>query len=254
VVLSIWQKCAGEKHVTALSQTVWRIVEAQEITATRKLVSSLDEQVLLEQMIEELKPPIPVDCAALHPLLYTPFSYPPLLHGSRFGKRHERSLWYGSLQSITTMAEVAYYRFCFLDGSNADYGVIVTQLTAFTVQIKTKVAIDLLALPFSKYTKAISSPVNYAASQMLGAAMREQKIQAFCYQSARDPEGGVHVALFNPAAFAKKKPDSHSFQTWQCVTDHRAVDFVRSSALEVEARQFTVDMFEVDGKLPVPAF
>jgi len=254
VLINIWEKCNGKKHITSLSETAWRIVESQENSSTRKLVNSLDEQILLENMIEEIKPSIPAECSDLHPLLYTPFRYPPLSHGSRFGRRHERSLWYGSQKLTTAMAELAFYRFNFLNASEAGYGVVVTQLTAFIAQIKTDNAIKLMEEPFLQSTNNISSPVDYSASQVLGTAMRECGIQAFNYQSARDPETGVNIGIFTSSAFAKKQPERNSFQSWQCVADHRSVEFLRTSAFEIDAFNFSIDMFLVNGELPFPAF
>ncbi len=252
--LNIWQECDGKRYVTPLNEKVWRIVEAQERVSTRKLVNSLDEQILLEQMIEEVKPMVPADCDGLHQLLFTPFRYPPLLHGSRFGRRHERCLWYGSRELKTAMLETAFYRFNFFDGCEANFGVVATQLTAFASLIRTDSAAILLDEPFSKFSKIISSPVDYKASQELGSCMREAGINAFNYYSARDPDAGVNIALFTPSAFENKMPVSDSFQSWQCITDHRVVEFMRTSAIKNEVLRFSLDMFLVDGRLPFPAF
>lgn len=251
--LNIWKECNGENHISSLNETAWRMIESQEDFSTRKLVNSLDEQILLERMIDEVKPRLPRDCLGLHPLLYTPFRYPPLLHGSRFGKQHERSLWYGSQKLKTAMAELAFYRFNFLNASEASYGVVVTQLTAFSVQIKTTQAIKLTDTPFSEFTHIISSPVNYSDSQDLGSKMREEKVQAFSYLSARSSEPEINIGLFTPDAFAKRQPESNSFQSWQCVTDHKVIEFLRTGAINTEAHSFSIDTFLIDGELPFPA-
>lgn len=253
MVLDIWKECEGKNNIVSLSEIVWRIVESQEYASTRKLVNSLSQQILLEQMIESTKPLVPADCSGLHQLLYTSFRYPPLLNGSRFGRRHERALWYGSQILKTAMAEIAYYRFNFLRASEANFGVVVTQLTAFSAQIKTDQAARLFDAPFSRYADIVSSPVDYSVSQKLGTSMRDDGVDAFNYQSARDPESGMNVGLFAPSAFGKKQPERDSFQSWQCVTDHRAVEFVRTSALETNSHHFSIDMFLVDGQFPFPA-
>ncbi|MDI7027707.1 RES family NAD+ phosphorylase, partial [Pseudomonas aeruginosa] len=64
----------------------------------------------LEELLESSKPPVPADAEPLHYLLKTPFRYPPLRWGSRFGRRHEPSLFYAALKLETAMAESAYYR------------------------------------------------------------------------------------------------------------------------------------------------
>src|SRR5690349_16833291 len=118
---NIWQKCNGEKQITSLSMDAYRLVESQQVTATRKLVDSLVEQTILEDMIESVKPALLPDTESLHPLLYTPFRYPPLKHGSRFGTPFESSLWYGSLELEAAMAEKAYYQFNFMRASEGDF-------------------------------------------------------------------------------------------------------------------------------------
>src|SRR5690606_3863871 len=101
------------------------------------------------------KPPIPAD-GRLHYLLATPFRYPPLRHGSRFGTRHERGIWYGSESRRTAFAEVAYYRLLFLEGTRAELGPVTTQLTAFTARASTERGVDLLAPPFDAHREARS--------------------------------------------------------------------------------------------------
>ena len=70
---------------------LWRSAPADSPwIATRKLVDSLAEQELLEKLLEGAKPPAPG--ARVHYLLSTPFRYPPLPHGSRFGRATERGI------------------------------------------------------------------------------------------------------------------------------------------------------------------
>ena len=89
---SIWTQCAGDSRQRPLRLSAWRVVEAQHQVSTRKLVDTLEEQSLLEDLIDAAKPPDPTQ-GRLHYLLSTPFRYPPLRHGSRFGTRHEPGLW-----------------------------------------------------------------------------------------------------------------------------------------------------------------
>ena len=64
---------------------VFRIVETQEIAATTGLVDDLEEQHLLEQLLDKVKPSYREGTEKLHYLISTPFRYPPLKYGSRFG-------------------------------------------------------------------------------------------------------------------------------------------------------------------------
>ena len=116
---NIWTRCAGDSELRALRASPWRAVEAQHQVSTRKLVDSADEQALLEELIDRAKPP-DMTGGKTHYLLATPFRYPPLRHGSRFGTRHERGIWYGSETRAAVFAEVAYYRLLFLEGSRAN--------------------------------------------------------------------------------------------------------------------------------------
>jgi len=81
---SIWTRCAGDSELKPLRLQPWRAVEAQHQLSTRKLVDSAEEQTLLEELIDGAKPPETFG-GKFHYLLSTPFRYPPLPHGSRFG-------------------------------------------------------------------------------------------------------------------------------------------------------------------------
>ena len=53
----------------------WRAVEAQHVVATMRLVDSLHEQALLEQILEASKPSLARGHKVLHYLLTAPFRY-----------------------------------------------------------------------------------------------------------------------------------------------------------------------------------
>jgi putative AlgH/UPF0301 family transcriptional regulator len=63
--------------------SVDRIVERQEDSATTLITEDLLEQQMLEEMLEDNKPGTLND--RIDYLLGTPFRYPPLDYGSRFG-------------------------------------------------------------------------------------------------------------------------------------------------------------------------
>jgi hypothetical protein len=224
-------------------------VEAQHHISTRKLVDSLEEQALLEQLIDTSKPPDRTG-GRLHVLLATPFRYPPLRHGSRFGTRHEPGIWYGSESRRTLCAEVAYYRLLFLDGTRADLGTLTTMHTLFRVSVHTARGIDLAAPPFDRYRAAVASPGEYAAAQGLGQAMRAAGVEAFRYPSARDPEG-VNVGVFAPAAFGAARP--RDLETWHSTATRRRVELVRRDFFSQLAFVFERERFLVGDRLPAPA-
>src|SRR5476649_1977021 len=122
MAVDVWNSCKGKNEIRMIKNTAWRIVEAQEVTATRKLVDSFEEYKILEGLIESQKPLLRVEELNIHPLLYTPFRYPPLKYGSRFGKRSEPSLWYGSLSIESVMSEKAFYQLNFLRACQINLG------------------------------------------------------------------------------------------------------------------------------------
>lgn len=245
-----WKACLATARPLALSGTVLRLVESQEQVATNQLVRSLDRQALLEAMLEATKPRLRKGTEALHYLLATPFRYPPLKHGSRFGTRSEPSLFYGSLETRTVLAEAAYYRFVFWFGmATPPLAKIDTQHTLFAAAYRTARGLRLQAPPFAAHRAAINSPSAYRASQALGSEMRAAGIEAFEFVSARDAAGGINLALFTPNALASETPLSQ--EPWLCELTAEAVSFRASHSKAV--LNFPYAMFLVDGAFQLPA-
>jgi hypothetical protein len=247
---SIWTRCAGDSELRALRLAPWRVVESQHQVSTRKLVDSANEQALLEELIDQVKPP-DLTGGRLHYLLFTPFRYPPLPHGSRFAARRERGVWYGSTHRRTAFAELAYYRLLFLEGTHAILGTVTTPLTAFQASVRTARGVDLVAPPFDAHRRAIASPTSYGASQALGTAMRAAGVEAFRYPSARDAEPGINVAAFAPTVFGHAKPTS--LESWHCAASRSRVDVTRGDYFARGTFSFPREQFLVQGRLPAPA-
>ena len=72
---SIWTQCGARSSFRPLRLEPWRVVEAQHVNSTRKLVDRDDEQELLEALIDGAKRPAPAGdrFTGLHYLLSTPF-------------------------------------------------------------------------------------------------------------------------------------------------------------------------------------
>jgi hypothetical protein len=229
------------------------VVEKQVGSSTYKLVDSREEHELLEDLLEAAKPALPSGTLGLHWLLATPFRYPPLAHGSRFGSRNERSLWYGSDELPTALAEDAYYRLYFLSGSKAKLTPISLVRAAFQAHVRTEKGIDLTLPPFSGYTARLASPVDYSEPQALGSEMRKAGVLAFRSTSARDPKHGTNIGVFSPGAFASKKPLGIT-QTWQCtVTTGGDAVYEHQVGAAPETHYFRRTSFLVDGAYPSPA-
>lgn len=249
----LWERCNGAEHVRRISGKAWRVVEGQHVVSTRKLVDSREEQEILERLIEEHKPPLPParDFDGLHYLLTTPFRYPPLRHGSRFSTRHEPAIWYGSVGLRTALAETAYYRLLFLEGTTAELGPLLLEVSTFRASYRTTRGVDLCRDPFEAHGHRLSAPDSYTESQRLGAAMRESGVEAFRYRSARDSKGGVNVGLFGPRAFVARLPDSP--EGWSAVLDRDGVEFAKKDFFRPRTFRFEREQFEVNGELPSPA-
>ncbi len=235
-----------------LEGVLLRLVESQERIATTELVDNLSEQSLLEEMLEASKPPTltrHIHGGELHYLLSTPFRYPPLRHGSRFGRRHEPSLMYGASETATVLAESAYYRLLFLDGMLTPpvNRRLITQHTLFGASYATTRGARLNRPPCDRHRKRLRHPADYSASQRLGSALRERGVRAFSYGSARDPRQGENIALFQPGALAARAPLFQ--QAWQCETTPDGVGF----SGEEGYLPFPRETFLYNGKLPAPA-
>lgn len=250
---SIWTQCGGASSSRRLTSSPWRAVEAQHVISTRQLTDSDAEQGVLEELIERSKPPSGDDTRGLHFLLFTPFRYPPLPHGSRFGSRAERGIWYGSETLRACFAEVAYYRMVFLEGTQAEIAPLFVELTTFRADVRSARGVDLMGPAFDAHAGRISSPTSYGDSQQLGRTMREDGVEVARYRSARDKEGGANLAVFSPAAFARRKP--RDLQTWICVAGTQAVEVSKRNLLQRSrpSLSFPRSDFEVKGVLPSPA-
>ena len=109
---STWTQDALRSSATALEGRCWRVVEAQHQVSTMKITDTLAEQTLLEDLLEDTKPPVPRDCVHLHFLLMTPFRYSATNpFGSRFRKPFaEHGVFYAAEHPATARAETAFHR------------------------------------------------------------------------------------------------------------------------------------------------
>jgi len=248
--MDIWAACHGADAIRPISGNLVRVTERQEQVATHALVDNLAEQALLEELLETSKPPPHPGGHGLHYLLTTPFRYPPLRHGSRFGGAHEPGLFYGAREVPVALAESAYYRFLFWSGMVAPppAGRLTSEHTVFGASYATRQGIRLQAPPFDRFVAELAHPGDYTATQRLGSQMRDSGVEAFEYRSARVPGQRICVALYTPGGFACKSPTWQ--QAWICETRADAVSFYNK---ESGTTGFGIDQFLVNGVLPAPA-
>ena len=247
--MSIWEECSVLSPPCDITGQLVRVVESQEQIATTHLVdNSIEDQMLLEEMLDVSKPSISSQWQSkFHYLLFTPFRYPPLKYGSRFGTRSEPSLFYGSLSPETAFTETAYYRFLFwYDMEVAPGSSLLTHHTIFGVSYRSTKSIQLHQDPYVNYREDISHPSEYIKSQELGVSMRESGVELFEYNSARHTDG-INVALFTPENFLSTNPE----YTRQCMCETKG-DLVIIKD-DGAVYKFELEQFIVDGELPKAA-
>jgi hypothetical protein len=214
-----WTASALLSRATPLSGSFWRVVEAQHVVSTMKLTDSLEEQAILEDLIEETKPPVPHDCEGLDFLLMTPFRYSRQNPwGSRFGKPNaEAGVFYAAENPETAIAETVFHRLRFFaDSPETPWPQNAAEYTAFSVEVHSERAIDLTVFPAHELAD-ILDPADYRAGQALSEKAREAGIELIKYPSVRAPDHRANLAVLTPAAFAKPEPTGR--QTWRIYLD-----------------------------------
>ena len=247
---TFWRRVLGHATPGTLMGTLKRIVENQEQKVTLSLTDSLAEHDVLEALLERSKPPAGThdSLARFDYLLRTPWRYPPLKWGSRFGSRFEPSLFYGSLSNRALFAEAAYYRLVFLDGMQQPFRErVISQFTVFEAMYRSDSGFDLSQPPFARHESALRDKVNYQACQALGSVLRQKGIEAILYLSARAPGDAFNIALFRPAALRSRKHRNPRHGLAETRFDGVSFRFGN------EVREFAREDFLVAGRLPSPA-
>jgi RES domain len=247
---AFWDKVLDGTRDRLLMGTLERLVENQEQKVTLSLTDSLEEHDVLEALLEASKPRPGAHprLARLDYLLRTPWRYPPLPWGSRFGRRFEPSLFYGALSHEALFAEAAYYRFVFLAGMQTPFrDRVISQFTVFEAAYRTEAGRDLADKPFDHYEAVLRHPADYTACQALGSALRRRGVEAVTYLSARTSKRCLNVALFSPTALRSRK--HRNPRPGLAEVSPTAVNFRFGG----EVLHFERAAFLVDGALPVPA-
>jgi hypothetical protein len=234
---------AAEFDARTVTLELWRAVEGQHQVATMALVDTHHEQEVLERILEDTKPRVPLEAARLHYLLFTPFRYPPVSYGSRFRRPGDPGVFYGADLVRSACAELGYWRWRFLcDSPELDQLDPMPQ-TVFQVAVK-GLTIDLRRPPLDRRRRDWTDPDDYAACQDVAARARARGIGIIRYQSVRDPEHGAAGALLTPSGFVKRKP--LAFETWYLAVTRERVRWVAERGVEPGGFDF-----EMTGWLPV---
>lgn len=214
--LATWTPAALLSEAQRLNSDFWRLVEAQHQVSTMKLVDTVDEQVLLESLLENTKPLLPPEAQGLDYLLSTPFRYGAVYpHGSRFRRAGKTlGVFYAAKTIATAVAEMAFYRLLFFAESPATpLPSNPCEYTAFAARMVTERSINLSSPPLVEDDVLWTHPTDYAACQALADNARAAGIEAILYQSIRDPQRRLNIALLSANAFAEREPVAR--QTWR---------------------------------------
>jgi hypothetical protein len=213
---SIWTPGALSSNARSSSGRCWRFVEAQHHVSTAKLTDTGEEQDRLEELIEESKPAIPEECRHLHYLLWTPFRYgAPYPIGSRFRRAGlTLGVFYAAEFVETAAIEMVFYRLLFFaESPGTPWPTNAGDYTAFAVEYATGRALDLTKSPFDAHRDIWTHPTRYDDCQSLADSARGEDIDVIKYESARDTDHRVNVAILRCRAFAK--PEEVARQTWR---------------------------------------
>jgi hypothetical protein len=247
--LKIKQAIDAAGGLTSYTNSVCRMVETQEYAATTSLVDDLEEQAILEQILDDFKPNYADGTQNLHYLISTPFRYPPLKYGSRFGAITEPSYFYASETVQTCLAEAAFYRFYVIDGTETPFPkVIQSEHSLFFVKVLSHNTLDLTQILNTEIQKKLTDPGSYSFTHQVGLKAREDGADLLRYFSARSQEQGINVAIDNHTIIQSEKPEDKV--EYICQLDPKT-GILRFSEPRTFPVMFTRAQFLVDGHLPL---
>lgn len=230
------------------NKLAYRMVESQEKVATMTLVDSLDEQALLEALIEQTKPSI-LNKPPRHYLVQTPFRYPPLKHGSRFGGRFEPAIFYAGKTLKSAICESAFYSFYFMSRSMVAFeNTIINHKTSFSVELHDTKHVDFTTITQSDIQALLTHKSDYQYTQAIGKQMRSEGYASFSFLSARCKDQ-VNIGVFDINAIIN---EPMCLQNWQIKQTARDIWFYCSINPEISL-SFNIADFMVDGVLPSPS-
>ena len=237
----IWTHVELSSELRPFSGLCWRLVESQYRVSTLKLTDTIAEQSLLEDLLEETKPNIPVECRHLDFLLATPFRYGSVYPtGSRFRRAGQTlGVYYASARPETAVAEIAFYRLLFFaESPDTPWPPDAAEYTAFSAELRSEKLLDLTNPPLDQDADMWRDPLDYSGCQNFSDAARSVDAQIIKYQSVRDPLNGDNFAILACQVFEKSAPIDR--QTWRirlsasgvqalCEFPRKALEFPRTT-------------------------
>lgn len=191
---------------------LWRGVEAQHVAATMRLVDTLDEQALLEELLENSKPALdPQLRRELDYLAFSPFRYTSP-HPSRFRRAGEPGIWYGAESVETTCTELAYWGLVFvMDSDGLRDETLLTSFTVFPADVAGS-GPNLMEPPWSA-NEVLWRGQDYTPCQALADEARTRGAELIRYWSARHAEGRC-CAVLEPRCIHVTPKHRSRMQTW----------------------------------------
>lgn len=207
----MWTSSELASEFRPYRRSVVRIVEAQHRISTNRLADNAEDQALLEELADEVKPPLPQSARHLPWLLASPFRYG-LGRPSRFRAADVLpGIFYASEEIETAVAEAAYWRmYAFSRSPGFRLPRTPTPMSAFSVLVRSERMLDLHAGAFAARREEWTHPRDYTATQALAKAAREASAQAIRAPSARQA-GGTNIAALDPAALI---PPTKAHSSW----------------------------------------
>ena len=234
-----WTPRAVSSEAFPWQEKVWRIVEAQHIASTMKLVDDLDEQQTLEVLLEGSKPMMRPGTSTLDYLLATPFRYHPKRGGSRFRSEIDPGVFYGAESIRTAGAELGYWRWRFLKDSTGLSYLGPVSHTVFSCEPSCR-AVDLRRPPFAQNASLWTESDRYIETQEIARIVRKTDVQAIVYKSVRNMGSAWCVAILNPNVFEGIKPKIDERAWFLSVSQTGAMLRCQSEAYTFSASTWTV--------------
>lgn len=243
-----WTRVALSSEFQHFEGPCWRLVEAQHRVSTLKLTDTLAEQALLEDLIEDSKPPVPTECRHLDFLLATPFRYGAIYpKGSRFRRAGRTAgIYYAAERPATAIAEMAIYRLLFFSESPATpWPSNAAEYAAFSAAVATASLLDLTQQPLSRDAVIWTDLIAYDGCQAFAEAARAADADIIRYQSVRDPDKGSNLAILTCRAFAGPAPVDR--QSWRMRVSASGVQAL--CEFPQQALEFGRDAFAADPRI-----
>lgn len=207
------------------TRSLWRAVEAQHRVATMRLADSLEDQRILEEMLEQSKPPRAPQASNDY-LIFSPFRYSSR-YTSRFRPADELGAWHGADTPETVAAEIAHWRWKFVMDSNQTMENRV-EFTFFQAKFS-GVELDLTQSPWDAFRSTWRHPNDYSQCHQLSRELRKNNpyVQSIRYESVRDPNMGFCQVVFDEATL--HRPNKNLQQTWLCMTSSTGARLLHDS-------------------------